>query len=446
MICKKCGTNNESNTGKCINCGAKLSASKSSMSSVIEFSASSFIMLAFSIIAVIFLVIPNSFYLDEIAHISDATDLDYNYIEANQTLPNEKLYVSDMISGKRDKLSYRMYTFDVNSYNSEYENFIELLNSVRTQNEYPYDEAKLNNHIDELNGLKKQVDVKYADWQAIINNPEYKKIYDPYEQKDDERKALESDKKESEAEEKEYESGVSAEFAKLDKEIYDIDNKIKEINENSDEKKQLESKKEELVKKQSELKEDYQKHVKDYEKTVKEIDEKIKTLEEEIAALKVQLQPWEIRIAPVVQALSERVKTLQDRANEIVLSYNAIRAGALGGVVHEHNTSIKPFLSGFLTVMTILLIISFALTIVVWFTNLYGLRIITAISSVVISVLTIVIPLSVWTLDYKWDIQKVGQYITYGIRVSAGFSVVLLCSVATLITGLAYISSQLSKD
>ena len=59
MICKKCGTNNDGNTGKCTKCGAKLSASKEK-ESVFDISVSSVLVMIFSLVAVLVLLIPDT--------------------------------------------------------------------------------------------------------------------------------------------------------------------------------------------------------------------------------------------------------------------------------------------------------------------------------------------------------------------------------------------------
>ena len=167
-------------------------------------------------------------------------------------------------------------------------------------------------------------------------------------------------------------------------------------------------------------------------------------LKDKMDRLKREMEPLERNISVVSQKLIEKEKELENRQNEIILSYNSIYAGALGGVVHEHNTDFKPFLNMFAPVMTIIMIMSFVLTIAVWFTKLYRWRLITSISNIILTIISLFVPLCVWTIEYKWDLS-VKNWIIYGIKTNICFAFVLLCSVAVLITGVAYISSQMTN-
>ena len=344
MICKKCGTENEKSAANCINCGVRLSSSKGFGKDVIECSASSFVMLVFSIIAVVCLIMPNSFLFEYIAIVREpltgADKLSVNYIRNNQTLSHEKEYLDKMIGCDEPVINYIKF---------DYNGAIKALTNLRDSGSKE-DKSKINDNIAELQELKKAVDEKQAELTALQNE---------YDVRMQEMKDL----------------GASADKI-------NSDNALNKIGRN---------------------------------------------------------------LSVASRKKIEKENELNDRVSEIILSYNSIYAGALGGVVHEHNYDFKPFLNAFSFVITIMLIISFLLTIIVWFTKFYIARLVTAISNIVLTFLSISVPLVVWTVEYKWDLS-VKNWIIYGVKADIGFALVLLCSIATLLTGVAYISSQMIKS
>lgn len=378
MICKQCGTDNEKNLGKCINCGAKLSSPKGFGNNMIEISASSFVMLAFSIIAVICLVIPGTLSFDAIAIIreplTDTDKLSLEYIRNNQTLSYEKEHLDKMISGEEPTVKYVRFG---------YNEAIEVLTKLKDDPNSTEDKSRIDGNIAELRGIKTEADEKRAELTELQNKLAL--FEGPYK-------------------------NLNSEYTELEK-LRD-----KNISDMTDEEKNR----------------------------LADIENLMQDLKDKMDRLKREMEPLERNISVVSQKLIEKEKELEDRQNEIILSYNSIYAGALGGVVHEHNTDFKPFLNMFAPVMTIIMIMSFVLTIAVWFTKLYRWRLITSISNIILTIISLFVPLCVWTIEYKWDLS-VKNWIIYGIKTNICFAFVLLCSVAVLITGVAYISSQMTN-
>ena len=97
MICKNCGTKNSKNAGKCIKCGAPLSSGRGTKESVFEFSIYSGLMLAFSVIALVFLFLPGFRSISTITEISlpQSTDeIDLDLIYEKQSIENERWKIS----------------------------------------------------------------------------------------------------------------------------------------------------------------------------------------------------------------------------------------------------------------------------------------------------------------------------------------------------------------
>lgn len=164
MICKKCGTENEKSAANCINCGVRLSSSKGFGKDVIECSASSFVMLVFSIIAVICLVIPGTLSFDAIAIIreplTDTDKLSLEYIRNNQTLSYEKEHLDKMISGEEPTVKYVRFG---------YNEAIEVLTKLKDDPNSTEDKSRIDGNIAELRGIKTEADEKRAELTELQN-------------------------------------------------------------------------------------------------------------------------------------------------------------------------------------------------------------------------------------------------------------------------------------
>ena len=96
MICKKCGTKNDSDAIQCQKCGAKLSAAKDK-GSFFDFSISSVLIIIFSLIAVVFLILPSSRSISIIELVNGAPTVQgetaaalLEQIKKDQSIVNEK--------------------------------------------------------------------------------------------------------------------------------------------------------------------------------------------------------------------------------------------------------------------------------------------------------------------------------------------------------------------
>lgn len=173
------------------------------------------------------------------------------------------------------------------------------------------------------------------------------------------------------------------------------------------------------------------------------IQKDIDKLEKELAEVNEQLKPYDEKIKAANDKLNEAKKKVQpvvkERLNE--MSTDDFNQGALRGVLAEHR-SMKDTAKAIMMVFVILMIISFALTIVAWVTKFYRLRLIIVIVNAVLALFAFIVPLITWTFESKWP-HEISRFITYGVGFSSGYVIVLVMAIATLFTGFAYFADDL---
>ena len=170
MICKKCGTDNGTNVGKCKKCGASLSVKQKTGQGILEISPASVVIILFSLLAVICLILPGSRTVSIIETVTHPGTKELDYFETIK---------KDMsIANERDKIDANIQSGKINTkeavYNGDFtaQEAIRLLNDLKEKNKASDDVDEMISHISQLDSeataQQKKVD-KLSKEDADVN-------------------------------------------------------------------------------------------------------------------------------------------------------------------------------------------------------------------------------------------------------------------------------------
>lgn len=463
MICKKCGTNNDSNTGKCIKCGAKLSASKEK-ESVFDISVSSVLVMIFSLVAVLVLLIPDTRTVSIMEIVTGAPSVQddnaialLEEIKSGQSIANERDKIDKNLAVLNDGGSSSAKMFIIDSWTPD--EAITVLEEAKNSPDVdvPTRVSGIRERVAKVEAKQAEVDELTAeiapDVAALeslnsrlsvikpILEANTNEAYVAYlmKQKDGYEKALEKEQKKLDTLEEELAFVAETDESYAERKL-NRDNQQKEVNG---------------------LKatiQEYNEQIQRY--PVGTLNDKTPLDATVAAELRQEVQEKESAAAVLENKLREplaRLKKLneeldalkQDLENYITESINALHPddvdrGALGGVVREHRT-IQPMIENIALVLAILTMVFFVLTIIAWATKFYRLRLITMIADIVLTLATFFVPLVVWSIEYKWPYEVFGN-VTYGFNFGQTFILVLVCAIGVLAAGFAYFSDMFTAS